>query len=664
MAKRNRARKQKQTKGDAPAAGFLSTPESARRWALRIILCLTFLAFSNTLFNGFAYDDREQILQNQLIRSFSNIPTAFKTDVWFFRVQQDQDPGKDLGPSTPYYRPMFVVYLMMGWHLFGESAPFGWHLANILLHMFAVYFAFLILEKITGDLRVTAIATLLFAVHPLRSESVAWISGVTDLFLAVFILPSFYLYLRYREEGRRKWFIGSLVLYAFAAFSKEPAICLPLMIAAYELFLRADAPLATRIRFGISRAAAFLGISAIYIAARQFALGFVLADPTFTRQTYGEAALTVPLVIWKYIGLLVWPVELSLFHETPIVTSVVSFRFLLPAAALVAAGVVLARFWRSISVRFALLWFLINLLPVLNLKAFSYEFLVQERYIYIASIGFSLLVALGLAQLSVQRWVSSWVSRRTAITAVVLVFALLLTGKTLAQNAVWKNDLALWVHGVETAPDQTMSYFILGHKYIEWQRYDLAAEQFEHYLELNPTNVVVISNLAAAHLTLYQSQAATDPSTADRSHLDRAIALCERGLKISSLGPLWDTLGTTYTFETPLKNLDRAVACFDQGLRVQPDNAMMIFHMGAAVMKKGDYDRALQYLQQARDIAPQLSEVYKMLAYTQQAKGQLREAVDNLNRYLQLQPNAFDKPKVDKQIQDWTAQIKSASSQS
>lgn len=200
MSKRNRARKQQKQPvvAETVTTSAFTTP---RNWVIGVILALTFFAFSNSLFNGFAYDDTTQILRNEFIRDFKNIPTAMVTEAWFWRAQQDRDPNKQDKPSTAYYRPMVMIYLMIGWHLFGNSAA-GWHFASIAMHLLAVYLVFLLLEKITKNLRVSAIATLLFAVHPLRSESVAWISGMTDLFLALFIVPAFYLYMLYRERGQ------------------------------------------------------------------------------------------------------------------------------------------------------------------------------------------------------------------------------------------------------------------------------------------------------------------------------------------------------------------------------------------------------------------------------------------------------------------------------
>src|SRR5262249_1177584 len=131
MSKKNRVRAGKENPKTVSAKKERQKPISTfnltRNWVLGLILGVTFLAFANTITNGFAYDDRTQILENQVIRSFANIPTAFTREVWFWRVLQDKDPNKEAGPTTPYYRPMFTIFLMIGWHLFQTWTP-GWHI--------------------------------------------------------------------------------------------------------------------------------------------------------------------------------------------------------------------------------------------------------------------------------------------------------------------------------------------------------------------------------------------------------------------------------------------------------------------------------------------------------------------------------------------------------
>jgi len=661
--KKKRSRKRRNEKGSAAtsAASEFSAP---RNWIVWLILGVTFFAFSNSLLNGFAYDDTTQILGNRFIRDLRNLPKALVTEAWYWRVQQDQDPNEQDKPSTPYYRPVFTVYLMILWKVFGAWAP-GWHLLNIVVHLLAMYLVFLVMENVTKDRRMSAIASLLFALHPLRSESVAWVSGVTDPLLAIFLIASFYLYVRYRGEGKTRLLVSSLVLFLFATFAKEPAITLPLFIGAYELLvINQDKTVRERIKPAVKYSVCFLLVSALYFLARYYALGFALNNSNFKHYPFAGILLTIPLVIWKYVMLLVWPVDLSLFHATPIIKNPLDVEFIVPFVALIALAFGLWRLRGSIVARFAILWFGINLLPVLNLSAFGEDFLVQERYAYIPSIGFSLLVAMAVAKVPIEKWLPLG-SRTVAQTSLAGLLVMLLAGKSFAQNTVWKDDLTLWSHGVETASEQSMSHYILGHKLLNMGKYEKAAEHLEECLKLSPNNLIVISNLASTKVIIYQNVAAGDPGAADRALLDRALELCEKGLtKASDFPPLWDTLGTIHTFETGLKNYDRAIACFQRGLSINPENAMISFHLGGTLTKKGDLESGVRFLQAALEMDPRIIDAHKFLAYAYRGRGQIKEAVDELSTYLKLQPNAPDAAKVSKDLQDFRAQLQASSPQS
>ena len=672
MRKKQRSRPAgKPAQVDQPVAA--SNPGVVRSVTIGAILALTFVVFYNSMDNGFAYDDRTQVLQNHVLRSFSNLPTALTKEVWFWRVLQDEDPSKQEGPTTPYYRPVFTIFQMACWSLFPavvegtgvdnamkEQNAWWWHLINVLTHLLAVYLAFLVLEKVTGDLRVSAIAALLFAVHPLRSESVAWICGITDPLLAVLLLSSFYCYLRFRESGQKRLLAASLGLYLLAAFSKEPAIALPVFIAAFELFIaNRDKSLLARVKPALLFSLMFLVMSGTYFAMRYSALGFVLNDIKYTNYALADVLMTIPLVIWKYLGLLVWPVNLSLFHATPLVSNPFDVRFILPLIGLAALGALLWRLRKSIPARFAILWFGINLLPVLNLKAFGQDFMVQERYVYISSIGFSLLVAMGLARIPLERWFMLR-SRTIAQAVAAVVLAVLLSGKTLAQNRVWNSDDDLWSHGAEVAPDQKMPYYILGHHELKHQKMRQAIDAFERYMELEPNNIIVITNLASAHLVMYEAQV-TSKTAPDRAHIDRAIALCEKGLNMQTRNaPLWDTLGRAYTYDTELKNYARARSCFAQALKISPEMALGNVHLGFTYLKEGDFDTALKYFALAREQQPDFPDTYKFLAHAYFGKERYQEAEENATRYLNMQPQAMDVSKERQFLEEIRAKMKTA----
>jgi tetratricopeptide (TPR) repeat protein len=440
-----------------------------------------------------------------------------------------------------------------------------------------------------------------------------------------------------------------------AAFSKEPAVALPIFIVAYELFIinRGESLKARLLRGGVF-GLIFFAVSVVYFSMRYNALGFVFHHSNYTAHPFDAVIYTIPLVICKYIALLIWPfwpVKLSLFHATYLVRSPLSLRFIVPVLAILAIMYALWQLRNSNVARFAILWFAVHLLPVLNLSAFAEDFMVQERYVYIPSIGFSLLMAMGLVNFPYEKLVS-WYSRGRLQTSAVVALVLAMTVTTLAQNNVWEDDLTLWEYGVKAAPDQTMPHFILGHKNVSRNEPLQVVENLENYMKLHADNPIVISNLAAAHLFAYEL-------TNDRSHIDRSIALSEKGLKLTDkYAPLWDTLGRAYTFNTELKNYSRAHYFFDQALKLQPKNAMINFHKGATYALEQKLDPALQYLETARQLEPELPDVYKFMGYVYRARRQNQEAINSFNTYLRMVPNGQDDKEVRKVIEELQTQAR------
>jgi 4-amino-4-deoxy-L-arabinose transferase-like glycosyltransferase len=152
------------------------------------LFLLAFLAYANTLVGSFVYDDNYQVVENPYAHSFRYLPKIFSTSVWSFQGAQ--------GP-TNYFRPMMTFGYLLFYQIAGP-VPFSFHLANIVLHTLIVLLVFFIVRRLSGE-RIALVAAGLFALHPIHTESVAWIAGVTDLELAFFYLLAFLLYLRLED---------------------------------------------------------------------------------------------------------------------------------------------------------------------------------------------------------------------------------------------------------------------------------------------------------------------------------------------------------------------------------------------------------------------------------------------------------------------------------
>src|SRR6185295_11285650 len=429
----------------------------------------------NSIWDDFALDDSQQILNNQLIKNLTNIPFAFTNSVWSFATNDI------VFAADYYYRPLFNVLLSINYAIFGTH-PWGWHLVNVLIHTSATVLVFKVLVELTGQGWVSAASACLFAVHPAHVESVAWISGVTDPFLALLALPGFYFYLRYRRTGRKRYLAFTLVAYFLALLCKETALAFPLIVIYSELIhFSEQANLKQRWRQAAVLAIAFLLATVVYFLVRHSAIGRVGPD---SRYPLGPALMTIPLAVAKYLKLMVLPLAYSYQHLTYFVEGVADVRFLAPAALLVAL-VICILLTKSKLLLFSVMWFFAWLAPALAaLRQFDPEYLVQERYLYLPSIGFCLSAGLGIQWLATRRFFSM---REEKLAAAVLALIVAIWGVAcVAQNRVWNNTTSVFRNCVAVEPFSGRAHYAISQNYFLTGNTRAAEASARKAIELDP----------------------------------------------------------------------------------------------------------------------------------------------------------------------------------
>jgi len=168
-------------------------PSAVARLAPFLVLAATFLAYAAVSSFGFVYDDESQIVHDSFVQQWHFVPAYFTSHVWQWIYPH-------VGGN--YYRPVFLLWLLLNFKVFGLH-PAGWHLAVLALHLVATWQVYRLALRLTGSQPAAAIAALLFGLHPVHIEAVAWISGVTEPLAAVFILGSLLSWMRYREARHR-----------------------------------------------------------------------------------------------------------------------------------------------------------------------------------------------------------------------------------------------------------------------------------------------------------------------------------------------------------------------------------------------------------------------------------------------------------------------------
>jgi protein O-mannosyl-transferase len=591
-----------------------------RRAIILIPVALAFLSSMNTLWHDFAVDDSQQVLANVVIREVKNLPLAFTKSVWSFA-------SSEIGAtSQPYYRPLFSALFTLNYAMFGTSSAFGWHLVNVLIHALVTLLVFLVCREFTESRRLALITASLFAVHPVHAESVAWISGVTDPLMSLFLLPSFYFYLRYRKSEKPYFMALTLLLFLLALWSKETAIALLVVIAYCELFhFNEAAPLKQRVVRSAILAGLFVLPVAIYMVARYQAIGaFVAGDDL--RYPLSAALRTIPIAAVKYLWLMTVPVGYSYQHHTPFVMSVASWQFILPLALLVM--VVGAMVWsKSRLLKFASLWFFAFLaLPLAGIVNFDPEYVVQERYLYLPSMGFCLAVALGV------EWLASrqWFARPEPVATALLVLLVVVWGAAdLKANSYWYDTIKVFQRVVEADPNSALARASLSITYSSAGRPRDAEAESRKALELDPHCISAYSNLS-----FFSRQA---------GKLDEAIGYLEQAKAQVALTPITRThlataylnLGLLYAqrkdFELAEKTLQESNALWSRTIGY--------YYLGQYYFGRERYEEALSLYQEvARRTPDNYPPVYLGIGSSYERLLQVDKAVAAYNKYLELAP--------------------------
>lgn len=556
--------------GDRAASARLS-----HRAVIAAALALTFVAYAGTLGYNFVYDDQSQIVQNPNIASWKFAPLYFTQHVW------SHLQVKLMGN---YYRPVFLLWLLLNNTIFGLNAAW-WHLATVVIHVAATFMVYLLARRLSKDSVVATVATLIFGLHPVHIEGVAWVSGVTEPLLALFLIPSFLFYLNWREARRkaRLYFVASVVLYSLAMLAKETALVMPAFIVIYEWINRPAAPAAgprsKRILLGLRRATPYVAVTIAYLAARTAVLGGL--GHVQSSLSLSTLVLTWPSVLWFYLKQLFWPVNLSVFYDVPYVTSPGLANFAWPMIGLAAFSTGLWLMWRKLgagdrlSMAMATAWLTLPILPVLNLSVFAEGETVHDRYLYLPSIGFAIIAAIALRHLNLGA--AKLFGQPAIQSAVVLVIGLALGVSTSSQHVYWASNLVLYHHGVSRAPESRIAKTGLANELSERGYLDEASKLYKEVVERHPTYWTAVKSMGCNLMRL--------------GKYEDAAAYLSRGIELRPIEPT-QYLSISVALQE-LKRMPEAERSIRQAITLLPKGYGFHYQLGDVLKTQGNLEAAL-----------------------------------------------------------------------
>lgn len=440
--------------------------------------------YVNALHNPFVYDDRDTVVANPSLVDPSNV-----------RFVLVYSP----------FRPVVNVSYAIDRALWGDE-PFGFHLTNVLLHAAAVVLLYLWLVRLLADAGLTRhvetaafAGASLFAVHPLQSEAVGYISGRSELMCAVWFLAALVAARGAILSRSSRLAVVASAFGVAALASKEVALSLPVVFLAYDWLLRPGEEAARARRLWTVAAPVF----AVLAAAGLYRLTALSPSAAGTPLLN---LLTQAIVVWRYVGLLVWPHGQSIMHAVHRVTSVADPLAVLAAAALVLVAALAWRVRRSRPLAaFGIFWFLIVLAPSSSVVVLR-EGMAEHR-VYLASAGVFIAIA-GLA--------GEWMQRLAARDRIVPLTRKLAFGAALAalfaltvlRNQVWASPVALWTEAAVHAEGMWEPHYALADSLREAGDCARAIPEYTKVVELAPTSRDAHTNLGICLAQAGQIEAA------------------------------------------------------------------------------------------------------------------------------------------------------------
>jgi hypothetical protein len=523
---------------ELPAPSAAGTPAPARLtfrdlFAVLTAVVLAALVYRNALHNPFVYDDNRLIVTNPSIEHLSNVHEI----VWH-----------------EVTRPIVNLSYAIDFHFWGRN-PFGYHLTSLGLHLINIALVYLLAWRVTDDRQrrspptrdwlkpgVVAFGTaMLFAVHPMMTEAVGYVSGRSELLCGIFFLVAMLTMRRRMQGGGAGWLIASIVAWLLAMASKEIAVMFPLVLLAYDWLVCPGTDRERRHRITHVHLPFYVvGVIAVIVRLVVFA-GVEQRDGVRVVWPYILAEIDV---MRRYLLLLLMaePGGQTIFHAVPLVGRVFTVGGLLAIgtlAFLIWIIVALKRARRAAS--FGLLWFLLLIVPSSALVVFNHGEPMAEHRVYLASVGFFLALGIAFAWLNVRfgpnRAIPHLLFRITATVGVLSLGA-----HAMVRNAIWSSPVSIWAEAVDKAPDSWYPAKLLGESLHDSGMHDQAVDMFKQSITLRPSEtdtysregicLVELGRLDEAQ-AVFEKLRTMDPSAPEATNGLGTVALSRRNYDLA-----------------------------------------------------------------------------------------------------------------------------------
>lgn len=618
-----------------PADFIKGRPSAKTAWLAIVVALMALLPFLNATRGDFVYDDYNLIINHPGLQDLENWPAILT-----------QGHYKGVGGYRPVVSLSFAANLSLG----GQD-PVGFHWTNLLLHALNAVLVLLVVRRLQNSTAVAFTAAILFAVHPVHTEAVSWISGRAELLAAFFFFLAWWLYLE-GTAAARPWrtilWAESLVAFFAATLSKENALLFPLILVAGEVFRNRmtaqtqekvmaspSSPLVPRIIMSVTPYFLVIGL---YFLMRELlysegilrkAENIKSIDNVLVTAELWPRFMTAVSILADYVVLTLFPFHLSAdysFNQIPLETQFLNPRVWGSFLLLTLIGIFMILSWKKNRPSwFWIGFFFLMLGPVSNI-AIVIGAIKADRFLYLPSFG--LCVWLAYLAFGSAWWSEAPQSRsarrrlkhtRITVGAVVILFTL----ATWDRNPTWNSAQSLWAQTVKDAPNSAKAHANLGTALLNRGENARSIPHFERTIEIDPLYSGAYLNLGAIHMASRQPE--------------KAEKILREGLAQNpNNGPLYLNLGVLLG---GLGKKQEASDAFAKAVELEPDNAIALYNYGLSLALLDRTEEARPIYQRALRRNPRYLEAHHSLAMLDFKRGHIDQARSRLKFVLNLDPS-------------------------
>ncbi len=575
------------------------------KYLLFLILLTTVFLYSPTFKNPFIWDDFHLVANDDSIKDFSNIPLLFRQHLF------------KSANSSNFYRPLQSLSFMADYSVW-KLNPFGYHLTNLLLHLLNVVLVYLFARELFKDPRIGLLAGLIFAIHPINTEAVAYISGRADPLSVFFFLSAFIAYMRFKSLRKRPLYFLSVALYALSLLTKEAVFVFPAVVIFYDAIVLREGTVRTE---GLKTYLWYFIVLFIYVSWRLFFMG--LPSGLMSHPPFGMLLLTTPKILVSYLGLLLLPVSLHMERMEEVVLSVFDPQAIMPIIVLILFFLALKIFYRrSRPLFFCGGFFFITLLPMLNILLLNA--MMAEHWLYMPAIGLYLITAFGFVKL-LDRGMTTGkirVFRNLAVFG-LLGFLCFFSVRTILRNMEWGRPFEFYTNLLKSSPYSARGHLSLGALYITDNNLNLARKELLRAEELDPKSPLV-----------YHKIGLIDYAEKDKG---KAVEEWKRALEIA---PFFQPARRTMNMylRQDNKRFDRLFKAANE----HPHNGMALYRLSKLYFQHDLYPEAIVALEKISQTDPAYANAVFNIAWCYSKMGLYQTAISGYKKVMALTPEDPD----------------------